>query len=325
MRLLDPTFIRDICDYSFGDQSGQNLFGGYMKPANKDNQEFMDKYKRLVNVKPYMTLFIDNFRLYKRDGIKYTAMEQIYPSAKMHKDKAIVEYFKYNDLLELCSMLTDMNFLIFTGFEDTPTDEFIYDKIPDNVIGIYASNAITFGGKVHAYPYGIQRRLYASDFRQEVLMNTIPIEESISNLLYVNYSLGTNPERVKINEYLSDKSWVTISAPTSIEPDEYSKYLKNIKHHKFVICPSGNAIGCECHRDWETLYMRRVPIVKRSEYLIEIFGSMPVLMVDSFFDITEKLLIENDHIYQEALKFDVNRLDIEIIYDKIIDKVNKSL
>ena len=325
MRLLDPTYIRDICDYSFGDQSGVNVFGGYMKFANKDNQEFMDKYRSLVGVKPYMTLFIDNFRLYKRSGIKYTAMEQIYESARIHKDKAIIEYFKYNDLLELCSTLTDMKFVIFTAFEDTPIDEFIYDKIPDNVIGIYASNAITFGGKVHAYPYGLQRRLYSSDFRQEVLMNTIPIEESITNLLYINYSLGTNPERIKINEYLSDKKWVTISAPTSIEADSYSRYLRSIKNHKFVLCPSGNAIGCECHRDWETLYMRRVPIVKKSDYLMEIFKDMPVLMVDSFFDLTEELLIKNDNLFQEALKFDVNRLDIEVIYNNIINDINSRL
>ena len=51
-------------------------------------------------------------------------------------------------------------------------------------------------------------------------------------------------------------------------------YLNAIKNHKFMICPDGNAIGCECHRDWEVLYMRRVPIVVRSEYLEKIYNTI---------------------------------------------------
>ena len=40
--------------------------------------------------------------------------------------------------------------------------------------------------------------------------------------------------------------------------------------------------------------MKRVPIVKDSEYLREIFDGFPVLFVKDFCDITEDLLKEND-------------------------------
>ena len=36
---LEPTYIRDNVDYSFGDQSGCGILGGYMKDANIENQE----------------------------------------------------------------------------------------------------------------------------------------------------------------------------------------------------------------------------------------------------------------------------------------------
>ena len=41
-----------------------------------------------------------------------------------------------------------MRFIIFTNLEDTPTDEYIFDAIPDNVLCISAVNAIAHGGKV---------------------------------------------------------------------------------------------------------------------------------------------------------------------------------
>jgi hypothetical protein len=56
-----------------------------------------------------------------------------------------------------------------------------------------------------------------------------------------------------------------------------------------MICPDGNAIGCECHRDWEVIYMRRVPIVKDSPYLRKIFEGVPVLFVNSVLDVSVDL------------------------------------
>ena len=47
--------------------------------------------------------------------------------------------------------------------------------------------------------------------------------------------------------------WATVN--TNIHISLYKEYLTNIKAHKFMLCPPGNAEGCECHRDWETVYM----------------------------------------------------------------------
>ena len=62
-----------------------------------------------------------------------------------------------------------------------------------------------------------------------------------------------------------------------------------------------------------------------AEYLEKIFEGFPVLMVNSLDEVTEELLSENDHLYQQALNLDMNKLDIENLYNKIIQEVEGSL
>jgi hypothetical protein len=45
-----------------------------------------------------------------------------------------------------------------------------------------------------------------------------------------------------------------------ITPLDYNSFLTKIKKHKFMICPMGNA---DCHRNWEVLYLGRVPIMRK--------------------------------------------------------------
>jgi hypothetical protein len=325
MTLLDPTYIRDRCDYSFGDHPGVSLWGGYMKPANSQNIEFMNTYRALVGKKQYMTLFIDSIRLYNRPGIKYSAVELVNEYSRNYKDKVVKEYFSQNDLLKLCSELKDMKFVIFVFFDDTPIDDEIFDNIPENVIEIYAANAISFGGKVKPVPYGIQRKLWYNDNRHSILSEFLSNNNLATKKLYMNHNVGHNPKRIEINNYFSDKDWVTIKSPDGQGDLEYRQYLTEIKQHKFVICPDGNAIGCECHRDWEVLYMKRVPVVIRSPFLEKIFEDFPVLMVDSFTDVTEELLEKNEWLYQQVLQIDLKKLDIELLFEKIINEVELSL
>jgi hypothetical protein len=58
------------------------------------------------------------------------------------------------------------------------------------------------------------------------------------------------------------------------------------------------------------LYLGRVPIMRRSEYLEYLFKDFPVLFVNNYSDVTEELLLENEHLYQDALNIDINKLNI---------------
>jgi hypothetical protein len=321
MNLLDPTILRDSVDYSFGDQSGVHTINGYMRVANSSNHEFISLCNEIKLKKNWMSLFIDNFRLYKSEELRLTKSEMLNEYSKYFKEQRIKE-LENQDLLSFLSEIPEINFIIFTGFEDTPLNKEIFSKIPENVIGIYSSNSIEFGGKVVPIPYGLQRKLTFDDYRHEIIYEMISSDISPTNLLYMNHRITSNPHREVINNYFSGKDWAKVDSPNSTNSIDYKNYLTNIKKHKFMVCPDGNAIGCECSRDWEVIYMRRVPIVVDSEYLRYIFKNIPVLFVKSFLDITEDLLVQNDYLYNEMQDFNLSSLDMKKIYENILNQNN---
>jgi hypothetical protein len=84
-----------------------------------------------------------------------------------------------------------------------------------------------------------------------------------------------------------------------------------------MICPRGNAI--DCHRNWEVIYMRRVPVMKRHSYLEELYKDLPVLFVNDYSEVTEDLLKENDHLFQQAQTINLEYLTLPYFFDKIVE------
>jgi hypothetical protein len=305
MKLIDGKSLSNLCDYSFGDQSGSfgNIPDHFMKSANLLNLEFAEKV--LFETKEYITLFIDNIRLYKRE------IENVKPQDRSYVNSLMEE----SDLLSLCSNFPDKKFIIFTNLEDTRIDDFIFDKIPNNVLSVNAVNAISFGGKVNPIPYGIQRKLHTGDNRQEILLQFMfSGKENIEQLLYVNHSVHTNTEeRSGINELFQNQSWVNVE----IGSVNYHEYLSSLKKSKFMICPVGNAI--DCHRNWEVLYMRRVPVMKKNVYLEYLFRDYPVLFVNDYTEVTEEYLLSNEDLFDQMQEINLNHLDIQNFYDIIVN------
>ena len=308
MEVIEGVALSELCDYSFGDQSGQwgNIYTSFMKGANLLNTEFATKVFDLSKERGYMTLFIDNIRLYKRDIIEVKPEDKDYVFGLMEE----------SDLLRLCKCYPMMKFIIFTNLEDTPIDEDIFDAIPDNVLCISAVNAIEHGGKVIPAPYGVQRDMFPRDNRIDQLENamTVNIDPSISKLLYVNHNDSSHVERVGLKGMFRDEQWSNVDE----QRVNYYHFLLNLANHKFILCPRGNAI--DCHRNWEVLYMRRVPVMKRDEYLEVLFKDYPVLFVDKYSDITKDLLLENEHLFQQAQEMDLTRLTLRGFFDNIINE-----
>ena len=305
MKLIEGVELSNLCDYSFGDQSGSfgNVPGHFMKPANLLNLEFVETI--LSSKKKYITLFIDNIRLYNRE------IERVKPQDKSYVNSLMKE----SDLLNLCSQFPDKKFIIFTNLEDTPIDDFIFDKIPDNVLSINAVNALSFGGKVNPIPYGIQRKLNVDDNRSEILLSFMNSQDNnVENLLYVNHSVDTNSrERRGINELFSNESWAKVQN----QRVNYHTFLSELQKSKFIICPEGNAV--DCHRNWEVLYMRRVPVIKKNAYLEYLLRDYPVLFVNDYAEVTEEYLLSNEHLFDQMQEIDLDNLNIQTFYDKIVN------
>lgn len=304
MKLLENEELQRMVDYSFGDHSG--VLGGvpnaYMKKANMGNAEFLDKV--LNHTGQIMTLFIDNIRLYRRP-LSYSDWMHLKPISA--QDRVWLNQFNDEDLLDLCAHFKK-KFVIFTAFEDTPLDDYIWAKIPSNVIAINAANGVVFGDKVRPFPHGIERKMHHGYDHHEILAEYSYNIDGPKNLLFICHREDTGA-RGNLRDMFRDEDWATVAPKLDYEP-----YLQGIKDHKFVLCPSGN--GIESARNWETLYMRRVPVFKKHPYLEEMFREFPALFVNDYNEVTEELLRDNDHLFQQAQTMDMEKLSLDYWFSK---------
>ena len=318
-QIISGPALSDKVDYSFGDHHAAmdiisskttsviSLIGGFMKKANERNTEFIDKCKGFEG--KIMTLYIDNLRLYNRPILANEG-----PDAQW-----VGLLLTNNDLLKLCGQLVDNRFIIFSHQEDTQIDSNI--KIPENVLGVYAVNAEHETDRLFPFPFGVQRKMLETDHRQEILLENLDDEQiEPQKLFYISCAIGRNEERAPLVNFEGER-WVT----TRFDPlsmyypyDKYQLYLNEIRNHKFIACPRGHANCYDTHKIWETLYLRRVPVVRDFPYFRRLLRDFPVLYVKEWSDITEQSLKDNDYLYEEAQTMSLKKLDLNLIYDIII-------
>jgi len=101
-----------------------------------------------------------------------------------------------------------------------------------------------------------------------------------------------------------------------IEGNQYSvekgkktqDYYEQIAEAKFVLCPSG--MGYDTYRHWEVLLMGAIPVFETSAGFDKTFAKLPVLIVQSYDDITPELLLATYADFERRADelFDFNRL-----------------
>jgi len=99
------------------------------------------------------------------------------------------------------------------------------------------------------------------------------------------------------------KSWVNASAHTPI----IQKFYYDLASHKFAISPRGN--GIDCHRTWEALYLKTVPIVRENIHMND-FRELPIYFVKDWNELCYDSL---RRFYQERIiedKFDLKKMKI---------------
>ena len=301
MKLISGPAVADLCDYSFGDQAGMvgGVYGAFMNDANSSNTDFLCD-------KEVIKLFIDNIRLYHRPIKCGNKKDQVWINGLQ----------KRNDLMKLCAHYPEKKFIIFCNNEDTAINSDI--DIPDNVLGIFAANAVGFKDKLYPFPYGVGRRLSANDERQSILHAAMEKDPKPKKLLYINHAEHTNiSARGNIREIFSKRSYATVG-----EAVNYETYLREIQDHKFMICPQGNAV--DCHRNWEVLYLKRVPIMVKNDYLQELYKDYPVLWVNDFSKITKTVLSNAQDLCDKARNIDTNLLDLYSVFNRAVKRAKDS-
>ena len=181
-----------------------------------------------------------------------------------------------------------------TGHSDYTMTPIIYNRYKHLFKYWFAVNNETEKENVISIPLGKVDNCddhcsFAITGNLEIMEKVAGEPKHISNLAFMNISIYTYPtERQYIFDLFKDKSWVTVNTPECTF-EGVEKYLRNMRNHKFAICPRGN--GVDTHRLWEALYVGSIPIVRR-DTAMHTFADLPICWVDNWTDVTPEFLEE---------------------------------
>ena len=136
---------------------------------------------------------------------------------------------------------------------------------------------------------------------------------------YINFNFERNYMRSRFGY---DRYEAITKIPKHLTFSETEEVERTISwttqaQYAFVVSPFGN--GYDCHRTWEALLLGCIPIVKTSG-LDSLYDELPVLIVQDWSDITEKLLmnvITDFKKKHENNKFNYDKLTLKYWMDKI--------
>lgn len=135
-----------------------------------------------------------------------------------------------------------------------------------------------------------------------------------NELVYMNFNINTFPtERQAVWDMFKNEDWVTKTQNLTLQ-----QFYFDLASYKFVISPRGN--GTDCHRTWEALYLRTIPIVKRSSTMNE-FKDLPIYYVDDWSEISYNKLNEYYERVQGSL-FDLSKLKISAWRDYVNERLS---
>lgn len=208
---------------------------------------------------------------------------------------------------------TDLIFNAINSFIDKPirivshnSDLCIDEKyIPlldsENIIHWYAQNISIKHPKLSSIPIGIANPKWIHGNKQ-LFRECINKNNKKTNLVYANFSLKTNPkERGLCLESIKRNG---IDFTTGLP---FGNYLDDLSKSMFSISPNGN--GIDCHKTWESIYLKTIPVVTKS-INSEQYSKLPILILDKWDDL-DILKLDKDLYISLIEKFDRFKLNIK--------------
>lgn len=172
-------------------------------------------------------------------------------------------------------------------YQREPYDYYLED-IPKNVEKWYAQNCDVKDPRLVPIPIGLENvEWFPKIKKNHVLEKFINMKLPRKKLLYINHNIQTNANIRKVPyKIFKNLSWATVEHGRN--GTEFEHYVRQIKSHKFVLCPDGN--GSDTHRTWEALYLGAIPIVQPHVFT-EVFAKyFPMLVVRNYEEIIEDSL-----------------------------------
>ena len=121
------------------------------------------------------------------------------------------------------------------------------------------------------------------------------------NKIYSSFNILKNKERVNVFKISKESK--------NIDSKNYANrknYIRNLSSYKFNLCPPGK--GLDTHRFWESLIVKTIPVVKRSNFIENL----------NRFDIPMLIVEEWEELY------DISENDLSTLYKKYAKKLNEN-
>jgi hypothetical protein len=225
----------------------------------------------------------------------------------VHNDIPI--YFVKTDFIDLFfnNFLPNVKFKLITHNSD-------YDINNNHVNYLNSENLVLWFGqnininhpKLKSIPIGIANEIWEHGNEDVILSNLSEIKKN--NLIFCGFDVNTNK-----NERLNCLSSINKYGIKNSNKLEFNDYIKELKNSYFSISPNGN--GVDCHKTWESLYLKTIPIVTESINTIS-YSDLPIYIIESWdkFNLNDI----NISLYNKLIeKFDYSKIDIEYYYNKI--------
>lgn len=197
------------------------------------------------------------------------------------------------------------------------TSQMVHDYAPKTTCWLAQNKEIESPG-IHSIPIGLENMILRTtaaarggQFSSEVpgALQKAELINRINSLglakhgdVYMNFNINTSPlERQEVWDRFSAEPWVTATKKLTLE-----QFYFDLASYKFVISPRGN--GVDCHRTWEALYLRTIPIVKRSTHMNG-FSELPIYCVNNWEDLEYNKLMDFYEKVETEL-FDLSKLKI---------------
>jgi len=166
-------------------------------------------------------------------------------------------------------------FILFSGHSDASVGRRYrrYLRRPE-LRAWFAANATLAHPKLQSLPVGIANPLTGwPNADRSVLEHVRAADIPKSRLFYVRFEMHTNPTE---RERCLQETGLPLDPPS-----EFPRYLEELASSYFCLSPAGK--GIDCHRTWESLHLRTIPVVTRS-LLTDQHRDFPIVALENWSD-----------------------------------------
>lgn len=221
---------------------------------------------------------------------------KINPNAKHEQDNWI--FVHTNHIHQFFSSLSESSnrIVLFTHNSDYPIDENYLNYLNDpRILVWFAINVKLDHPKLKSIPIGITP---PNDNCGAAILSKIKLENNKKeNMFYSNFCVENNKQE---RETCLIETKIPLSQKKSFE-----EYARDMSKSYFCISPEGN--GIDCHRTWESLYVRTIPIVTKSN-ITDTHKDMPIIVLNDWSDF--KNINFDECLYHKTW----NNFDVSVLY-----------